>query len=288
MTAPAFGDRRKAMLEDIAVLTGGRVHQRRPRRQDRNVTLEISARPKNRIDKDNTTIISGGGKKSEIQSRCAQLRAQIEETTSDYDKEKLQERLAKLAGGVAIIRVGGSSTEVEVQERKDRVDDAMHPARAAVEGGLVAGGGVTLLYASKVLGALRPANDEQRVGIDIVRRALQARARQIFENAGEDGAVIAGKLLEKNDPHYGFDAQKGAYANDESGHHRPDQGRAPGLAGSGLCCRPPGHYGSDGRRQSRRRDVVDARRHGRCPLAGSTSLNKKSPRSGAFASYVGA
>jgi chaperonin GroEL len=165
-----------------------------------------------RIDKENTTIISGGGKKSEIQSRCTQIRAQIEETTSDYDKEKLQERLAKLAGGVAIIRVGGS-TEIEVQERKDRVDDAMHATRAAVEEGIVAGGGVTLLYASKALGALRAGNDDQRVGIDIVRRALQAPARQIFENAGEDGSVIAGKLLEKNDAHHGFDAQKGTYAD---------------------------------------------------------------------------
>jgi chaperonin GroEL len=211
--APGFGDRRKAMLEDIAILTGGQLISEDLGVKFENVTLDMLGKSKKvRIDKENTTIISGGGKKSEIQSRCTQIRAQIEETTSDYDKEKLQERLAKLAGGVAIIRVGGS-TEVEVQERKDRVDDAMHATRAAVEEGIVAGGGVTLLYASKVLGALRPANDDQRVGIDIVRRALQAPARQIFENAGEDGAVIAGKLLEKNDPHHGYDAQKGAYAD---------------------------------------------------------------------------
>src|SRR4029077_18919838 len=190
--APGFGDRRKAMLEDIAILTGGQLISEDLGVKFENVTLDMLGKSKKvRIDKDNTTIISGGGKKSEIQSRCTQIRAQIEETTSDYDKEKLQERLAKLAGGVAIIRVGGS-TEVEVQERKDRVDDAMHATRAAVEEGIVAGGSVTLLYASKVLGALRPGNDDQRVGIDIVRRALQAPARQIFENAGEDGAVIAG------------------------------------------------------------------------------------------------
>ena len=211
--APGFGDRRKAMLEDIAILTSGQLISEDLGVKFENVTLDMLGHAKKvRIDKENTTIISGGGKKSEIQSRCAQIRAQIEEATSDYDKEKLQERLAKLAGGVAIIRVGGS-TEVEVQERKDRVDDAMHATRAAVEEGIVAGGGVTLLYASKVLAALRPANDDQRVGIDIVRRALQAPARQIFENAGEDGSVIAGKLLEKNDAHHGFDAQKGAYAD---------------------------------------------------------------------------
>ncbi|MEA2800368.1 MAG: chaperonin GroEL [Rhodospirillaceae bacterium] len=211
--APGFGDRRKAMLEDIAILTGGQLISEDLGVKFENVTLDMLGKSKKvRIDKENTTIISGGGKKSEIQSRCTQLRAQIEETTSDYDKEKLQERLAKLAGGVAIIRVGGS-TEIEVQERKDRVDDAMHATRAAVEEGIVAGGGVTLLYASKALGALRPANDDQRVGIDIVRRALQAPARQIFENAGEDGSVIAGKLLEKNDAHHGFDAQKGTYAD---------------------------------------------------------------------------
>ena len=165
-----------------------------------------------RIEKENTTIIDGAGKKADIDGRCTQLRAQIEETTSDYDKEKLQERLAKLAGGVAIIRVGGA-TEVEVKERKDRVDDAMHATRAAVEEGVVAGGGVTLLYASKALGRLNPENDDQKVGIDIVRRALQAPARQIFANAGEDGSIIVGKLLEKGEANHGFDAQSGTYVD---------------------------------------------------------------------------
>jgi chaperonin GroEL len=165
-----------------------------------------------RIEKENTTIIDGAGDKKAIAGRCMQIRAQIEETTSDYDKEKLQERLAKLAGGVAIIRVGGA-TEVEVKERKDRVDDAMHATRAAVEEGVVAGGGVTLLYASKALAQLKPENGDQKTGIDIVRRALQAPARQIFANAGTDGSVVVGKLLEKGDPNHGFDAQSGNYVD---------------------------------------------------------------------------
>src|SRR5213596_3736164 len=185
--APGFGDRRKAMLDDLAVLTGGQVISEDLGIKLENVTIDMLGTAKKvRIDKDSTTIIDGAGKKSDIAGRCTQLRAQIEETTSDYDKEKLQERLAKLAGGVAIIRVGGA-TEVEVKERKDRVDDAMHATRAAVEEGVVAGGGVTLLYASQRLGGLNPENDDQKVGIDIVRRALQAPARQIFENAGEEG-----------------------------------------------------------------------------------------------------
>ena len=162
--------------------------------------------------KDNTTIIDGAGKKADIEGRCTQLRAQIEETSSEYDKEKLQERLAKLAGGVAIIHVGGA-TEIEVKERKDRVDDAMHATRAAVEEGVVAGGGVTLLYASKRLGGLNPENDDQKFGIDIVRRALRAPARQNFANAGEDGSVIVGKLSEKDDANHGFDAQSGTYVD---------------------------------------------------------------------------
>ena len=178
-----------------------------------NVTLDMLGTAKKvRIDKDNTTIIDGAGKKADIEGRCTQLRAQIEETTSDYDKEKLQERLAKLAGGVAIIRVGGA-TEIEVKERKDRVDDAMHATRAAVEEGVVAGGGVTLLYASQALGRLNPENDDQKVGIDIVRRALQAPARQIFANAGEEGSVIVGKLLDKGEANHGFDAQSGTYVD---------------------------------------------------------------------------
>jgi chaperonin GroEL len=211
--APGFGDRRKAMLEDIAVLAGGQVISEDLGIKLETVTLDMLGRAKKiRVDKDNTTIIDGAGDKAAIAARCAQLRAQIEETTSDYDKEKLQERLAKLAGGVAIIRVGGS-TEVEVKERKDRVDDAMHATRAAVEEGVVPGGGVTLLYASQALGGLNPENSDQKVGIDIVRRALQAPARQIFENAGADGSVIVGKLLEKGDATHGFDAQSGTYVD---------------------------------------------------------------------------
>src|SRR3984885_588656 len=211
--APGFGDRRKAMLGDPAVLTGGQVISEDLGIKLETVTLDMLGRAKKvRIDKDNTTIIDGAGKKADIQARCTQLRAQVEETTSEYDKEKLQERLAKLAGGVAIIRVGGS-TEVEVKERKDRVDDAMHATRAAVEEGVVPGGGVTLLYASQALGALNPENNDQKVGIDIVRRALQAPARQIFENAGADSSVIVGKLLEKGDANHGFDAQSGTYVD---------------------------------------------------------------------------
>ena len=211
--APGFGDRRKAMLEDIAVLTGGQVISEDLGIRFENVTLDMLGRAKKvRIEKENTTIIDGAGKKEEIQGRLAQLRAQIEEATSDYDKEKLQERLAKLAGGVAIIRVGGS-TEVEVKERKDRVDDAVHATRAAVEEGIVAGGGVALLYAIKVLAKLNPENDDQKSGIDIVRRALQAPARQIVANAGAEGSVIAGKLLEERDSNYGFDAQTGQFTD---------------------------------------------------------------------------
>jgi chaperonin GroEL len=211
--APGFGDRRKAMLEDLAVVTGGQVISDDLGIKLENVTLEMLGKARKvSIDKDTTTIIDGAGKKADIAARCTQLRAQIEETTSDYDKEKLQERLAKLAGGVAIIRVGGS-TEVEVKERKDRVDDAMHATRAAVEEGIVAGGGVTLLYASQRLGQLNPENNDQKVGIDIIRRALQAPARQIFENAGAEGAIIVGKLLDKGQANHGFDAQSGTYVD---------------------------------------------------------------------------
>src|SRR5271156_3819554 len=211
--APGFGDRRKSMLEDLAILTGGQVISEDLGIKLENVTLDMLGTAKKvSIDKDNTTIIDGAGKKADIEGRCTQLRAQIEETTSDYDKEKLQERLAKLAGGVALIRVGGA-TEIEVKERKDRVDDAVHATRAAVEEGVVAGGGVTLLYASKRLGRLNPENDDQKVGIDIVRRALLAPAKQIFANAGEDGSIIVGKLLEKDDANHGFDAQTGTYVD---------------------------------------------------------------------------
>ncbi len=209
--APGFGDRRKAMLEDIATLTTGMMIS-----EDLGIKLEtvkltdLGKAKKVLIDKENTTIVEGAAKKADIQARCNQIRAQIEETTSDYDKEKLQERLAKLAGGVAIIRVGGSS-EVEVKERKDRVDDGLHATRAAVEEGIVPGGGVALARASLVLAKLKADNDDQRFGIDIIRKAIQQPLRQIAENAGEDGAVIAGKVLDKEDYNWGFDAQTGQF-----------------------------------------------------------------------------
>src|SRR5438094_8086830 len=211
--APGFGDRRKAMLEDIAILTAGQVISEDLGIKLENVTLDMLGQAKKvRVEKENTTIIDGGGKKADIDGRCTQIRQQVEETTSDYDREKLQERLAKLAGGVAIIR-GGGATEIEVKERKDRVDDAMHATRAAVEEGVVPGGGVTLLYASRSLGGLNPENDDQKAGIDIVRRALEAPARQIFVNAGEEGSIIVGKLLDQNEPNRGFDAQSGTYVD---------------------------------------------------------------------------
>src|SRR5271155_2997635 len=211
--APGFGDRRKAMLEDIAVLTAGQVISEDLGIKLENVTLDMLGTAKKvRIDKESTTIIDGAGKKADIEGRCTQLRAQIEETTSDYDREKLQERLAKLAGGVAVIRVGGS-TEIEVKERKDRVDDATHATRAAVEEGVVPGGGVALLYAAKALDGLTPENSDQKVGIDIIRRALQAPIRQVAENAGSEGSVVVGKLLDSKDPNYGFDAQSGEYVD---------------------------------------------------------------------------
>jgi chaperonin GroEL len=209
--APGFGDRRKAMLEDIAVLTGGQVISEDLGIKLETVTLAMLGKAKKVIiEKENTTIVEGAGKKADITGRCNQIRSQIEETTSDYDREKLQERLAKLAGGVAVIRVGGS-TEVEVKERKDRVDDAMHATRAAVEEGIVPGGGVALARASLVLAKLKGENDDQRFGIDIVRKAVQTPLRQISENAGEDGAVIAGKVLDKDEYNWGFDAQTGEF-----------------------------------------------------------------------------
>jgi chaperonin GroEL len=211
--APGFGDRRKAMLQDIAVLTGGQAISEDLGIKLENVTLAMLGRAKKvTIDKENTTIVGGAGKKSEIEGRIAQIKAQIEETTSDYDREKLQERLAKLAGGVAVIRVGGA-TEVEVKERKDRVDDAMHATRAAVEEGILPGGGVALLRASEVLKKVRTHNDDQRTGVEIVRKALSWPARQIAINAGEDGSVIVGKILEKDQYAFGFDAQSGEYGN---------------------------------------------------------------------------
>src|SRR5947199_571664 len=211
--APGFGDRRKAMLEDIAILTGAQAISEDLGIKLDKVTVSMLGRAKKvMIEKENTTIVSGAGKKSDIEGRIKQIRAQIEETTSDYDREKLQERLAKLAGGVAVIRVGGA-TETEVKERKDRVDDAMHATRAAVEEGIVPGGGVALLRASQHLKGLRTKNDDQKTGVEIVRKALSWPARQIAINAGEDGSVIIGKILEKDQYSYGFDSQTGEYVN---------------------------------------------------------------------------
>jgi chaperonin GroEL len=211
--APGFGDRRKAMLQDIAVLTGGQAISEDLGITLENVTLAMLGKAKKvTIEKENTTIINGAGKKTDIEARVHQIKAQIEETTSDYDREKLQERLAKLAGGVAVIRVGGS-TEIEVRERKDRVDDAMHASRAAVEEGILPGGGVALLRASESLKKVRTHNDDQKTGVEIVRRALSWPARQIALNAGEDGSVIVGKILERDSYAFGFDAQTGEYGN---------------------------------------------------------------------------
>ena len=209
--APGFGDRRKAMLEDIAILTAGNVVSEELGTKLENVTVGMLGRAKKVIiDKDNTTIVDGAGARSEIDARVSQIRAQIETTTSDYDREKLQERVAKLAGGVVVIRVGGA-TEVEVKEKKDRVDDALHATRAAVEEGILPGGGIALLRATQKLNDLNPANDDQQSGIDIVRRALRAPTRQIADNAGEDGSYIVGKLLESEDYAWGFNAATGAY-----------------------------------------------------------------------------
>ncbi len=211
--APGFGDRRKAMLEDIAILTNGQLISEDLGIKLENVTLDMLGKAKKvRVEKENTTIIDGSGKKADIQARTNQIRQQIEETTSDYDREKLQERLAKLAGGVAVIRVGGA-TEVEVKERKDRVDDAMHATRAAVEEGIVAGGGSALLYATKALAKLRAENDDQKTGIDIVRRALQIPTRIIAENAGTDGSIVIGKLMDKDNANWGYDAQSGEFVD---------------------------------------------------------------------------
>ena len=211
--APGFGDRRKAMLQDIAILTGGQAISEDLGIKLEKVTLNMLGRAKKvMIEKENTTIVEGAGKKEDIQARIAQIKAQIEETTSDYDKEKLQERLAKLAGGVAVIRVGGA-TEVEVKERKDRVDDAMHATRAAVEEGILPGGGVPLLRAIRALDKIKTDNEDQKHGVEIVRKALSWPARQIVINAGEDGSVVVSKILEKDDYSFGFDAQNGDYVN---------------------------------------------------------------------------
>jgi chaperonin GroEL len=211
--APGFGDRRKAILEDIAILTSGTMVSTDLGIKLENVTISMLGRAKKvMIDKENTTIVNGAGKKADIQARIAQLKAQVEETTSDYDREKLQERLAKLAGGVAVLRVGGA-TEIEVRERKDRVDDAMHATRAAVEEGILPGGGVALLRAAEVLKKVRTHNDDQKTGVEIVRKAISWPARQIAINAGEDGSIVVGKILDKDTYAYGYDAQAGEYGN---------------------------------------------------------------------------
>ncbi len=211
--APGFGDRRKAMIEDMAILTKGQVVSEEMGIKLENVTLDMLGTAKKvQITKDETIIIDGAGDKADIESRVAQIRAQIDSTSSDYDKEKLQERLAKLSGGVAVLRIGGA-TEVEVKERKDRVDDAMHATRAAVEEGIIAGGGAALLYAANTLDGMKLENDDQQVGVDIIRRALQAPIRQIAENAGSEGSIVVGKLLEQKDTNYGFDAQNDNYVD---------------------------------------------------------------------------
>ncbi|MET4698715.1 chaperonin GroEL [Constrictibacter sp. MBR-5] len=211
--APGFGDRRKAMLEDMATLTGGQVISEDLGIKLESVTLDMLGQAKKvAITKDDTTVVDGAGEKADIEARCTQIKAQIEETTSDYDREKLQERLAKLAGGVAVIRVGGA-TEIEVKEKKDRVDDALNATRAAVEEGILPGGGSALLYAIKALESVKPENADQRVGVEIIRRAIQAPARQIAENAGSDGSVIVGKMLESTDASWGYDASEGKYCD---------------------------------------------------------------------------
>jgi chaperonin GroEL len=211
--APGFGDRRKAMLQDIAVLTGGQLISEDLGMKLENVTMDMLGTAKKvTITKDETTVIDGSGDKSEIEARVSQIKAQIEETTSDYDREKLQERLAKLAGGVAVIRVGGA-TEVEVKERKDRVDDALNATRAAVQEGIIVGGGVALVQAAKTLSKVKGENPDQEAGVNIVRRALEAPLRQIAENAGVDGAVVAGKIRESNDMTFGFNAQTEEYGD---------------------------------------------------------------------------
>ena len=211
--APGFGDRRKAMLEDIAILTGGQVISEDLGIKLENVKLDdLGSCKKIKVDKDNSTIVNGSGKKSDIEARCASIKQQVEETTSDYDREKLQERLAKLAGGVAVIKVGGA-TEVEVKERKDRVEDALNATRAAVEEGIVTGGGCALLYAAQELDKVKAKGDDQKAGVDLVRKALEAPIRQITKNAGVDGSVVVGKLLEQKKKTHGYDAQSEEYCD---------------------------------------------------------------------------
>ena len=266
--APGFGDRRKAMLEDIAILTGGQMIAEDLGIKLENVTLQMLGKAKRvRIEKENTTIINGAGKKADIEGRVAQIKAQIEETTSDYDKEKLQERLAKLAGGVAVIRVGGA-TEIEVKEKKDRVDDALNATRAAVEEGVVPGGGVALLRAKAAVAKLKSDNPDEQAGINIVLKALELPIRQIVENAGGEGSIVVGKITENKSQTYGFNAQNDEYRRHaRSRHRRSGQGRAHGAAGRGLGRRPADHHRGDGRRSAEGKagdaDGRRRRRHGR-------------------------
>ncbi len=253
--APGFGDRRKAMLEDIAILTAGTMIAEDLGIKLENVTLQMLGKAKRvRIEKENTTIINGAGDKKDIDGRIAQIKAQIEETTSDYDKEKLQERLAKLAGGVAVIRVGGA-TEVEVKEKKDRVDDALHATRAAVEEGILPGGGVPLLRAAKALQNVKHENEDQRTGVEIVRKAIQWPARQIVDNAGVDAAVVVGKLIDHKRLRLRLRRpDRRIRRHVQARHHRPDQGRAHRAPGRRLDRRPAHHDRSDGRREAEEGD----------------------------------
>ena len=247
--APGFGDRRKAMMEDIAILTGGQLISDELGMKLESVTVNMLGRARKVvIDKENTTIVSGAGKKKDIEARVGQIKAQIEETTSDYDREKLQERLAKLAGGVAIIRVGGA-TEVEVKEKKDRVEDALNATRAAVQEGIVPGGGVALLRAKKAVGRINNDNSDVQAGINIVLKALEAPIRQISENAGVEGSIVVGKILENKSETYGFDAQtEEVCRHGRQGHHRPRQGGAHRAAGRFVRSRPAGDHRGHGRR----------------------------------------
>ena len=283
--APGFGDRRKAMLQDIAILTGGQAISEDLGIKLENVTINMLGRAKKvMIDKENTTIVNGGGKKADITDRVAQIKAQIEETTSDYDKEKLQERLAKLAGGVAVIRVGGA-TEIEVKERKDRVDDAMHATRAAVEEGILPGGGVALLRSVEALKRIKTQNEDQKHGVDIVRKAIQAPARQIATNAGADGSVVVGKILEKDQYSFGYDAQNGEYGNMLSkGIIDPTKVVRAAIQNAGSVAGAADHHRGHGRRTAAeegrrcRRWRHARRRHGRNGrngfLSGPTDTDK--------------
>ena len=263
--APGFGDRRKAMLEDIAILTGGQLISEDLGIKLENVTTAMLGRAKKIvIEKEKTTIVHGAGKKADIEARVAQLKVQIDETTSDYDKEKLQERLAKLAGGVAVIKVGGA-TEIEVKEKKDRVEDALNATRAAVEEGIVPGGGVALLRAKKAVGRIHDENPDVQAGINIVLKALEAPIRQIAENAGVEGSIVVGKIMDEKSETYGFDAQdRKIRRHDRSRHRRSGQGGAHRAAGCGLGRRPVGDDRSHGRRtaEGAGRGHARRRRHG--------------------------